>query len=208
MIIGLTGGIASGKSTASRFFAEQGAYVIDSDKLGHRAYEPGTGAFDAVARTFGPEVVGADGRIDRKVLGGKVFGKPEALKQLTDIVWPEIRRLTQIEIEAALRADPARVVVLEAAVMLEAGWNRSTDEVWVVIVEPDVAVARAVARDGVDEAAVRARIAAQLTNAERIAKADVVIDNSGTPEAFRERLDLAWQALRTRIARKEGGARS
>ncbi|MFM7119559.1 MAG: dephospho-CoA kinase, partial [Gammaproteobacteria bacterium] len=120
MIIGLTGGIASGKSTASRFFAEQGAYVIDSDKLGHRAYEPGTGAFDAVARSFGPEVVGADGRIDRKVLGGKVFGKPEALKQLTDIVWPEIRRLTQIEIESALRADPDRIVVLEAAVMLEA----------------------------------------------------------------------------------------
>jgi dephospho-CoA kinase len=205
MIIGLTGGIASGKSTASKFFAERGAYVIDSDKLGHRAYEPDTAAFAAVAAAFGPDVVGADGRIDRKVLGGKVFGKPEELKKLTDIVWPEIRRLTQVEIQAALAEDPDRVVVLEAAVMLEAGWNRSTDEVWVVIVDPDVAVQRAVARDGVDEAAVRARIAAQLTNAERIAKADVVIDNSGTPDQLIAKLDEAWNALQARLATKEVG---
>jgi len=199
MIIGLTGGIASGKSTASKYFAEQGAYVIDSDKLGHRAYEPGTAAFAAVAGTFGPEVVGADGRIDRKVLGGKVFGKPGELKKLTDIVWPEIRRLTQIEIQQALTEVPDRVVVLEAAVMLEAGWNRSTDEVWVVIVEPEVAVARAVARDGVDAAAVRARIAAQLTNPERIARADVVIDNSGTPDELLIKLEHAWTALLKRL---------
>jgi phosphopantetheine adenylyltransferase/dephospho-CoA kinase len=200
MIIGLTGGIASGKSTAAKYLAEQGAYVIDSDRLGHRAYEPGTDAFAAVAAAFGPEVIGADGRIDRKVLGGKVFGKPEELKKLTDIVWPEIRRLTQIEIAAALAEDADRIVVLEAAVMLEAGWNRSTDEVWVVIVEPDVAVARAVARDGVDEAAVRARIGAQLSNAERIARADVVIDNSGTPAELVARLDEAWQALQSRVS--------
>jgi len=203
MIIGLTGGIASGKSTASKYFAERGAFVIDSDKLGHRAYEPGTAAFAAVVATFGPEVVDADGRIDRKVLGGKVFGKPGELKKLTDIVWPEIRRLTQIEIAAALTEDPERVVVLEAAVMLEAGWNRSTDEVWVVIVEPDVAVRRAVARDGVDEAAVRARIAAQLSNADRIARADVVIDNSGTPADLIEKLDSAWNALQSRLGSKE-----
>lgn len=200
MIIGLTGGIASGKSTAARFFAEQGAFVIDSDKLGHRAYEPGTGAFAQVVAAFGPDVVSAEGTIDRKVLGGKVFGKPDELKKLTDIVWPEIRRLTQIEIESALRDQPDRIVVLEAAVMLEAGWNRSTDEVWVVIVEPAVAIARAVARDGVAAAAVEARIAAQLTNAERIARADVVIDNSGSPELFRERLTAAWQALQARRA--------
>lgn len=206
MIIGLTGGIASGKSTASRFFEAQGAFVIDSDKLGHRAYEPGTEAFAKVAATFGADVVDAEGRIDRKILGGKVFGKPEELKKLTDIVWPEIRRLTQVEIEAALAADPRRVVVLEAAVMLEAGWNRSTDEVWVVIVEPEVAVARAMARDNVDAAAVRARIAAQLSNAERIAKADVVIDNSGTPEALTAKLEAAWSELQTRLAAQEGRA--
>lgn len=203
MIIGLTGGIASGKSTASKYFAERGAYVIDSDKLGHLAYEPGTEAFTAVARTFGPEVVGADGRIDRKVLGSKVFGRPEELKKLTDIVWPEIRRLTQLEIEAALAEDPDRVVVLEAAVMLEAGWNRSTDEVWVVIVEPDIAVARAVARDGLDPAAVRSRIASQLSNAERSARADVVIDNSGTLEEFMTRLEATWGALEARRAARE-----
>jgi len=203
MIIGLTGGIASGKSTAAKYLADHGAYVIDSDKLGHRAYDPGTEAFKAVVATFGDEVVAADGSIDRKVLGGKVFGKPEALKKLTDIVWPEIRRLTQIEIAAALAEAPDRVVVLEAAVMLEAGWNRSTDEVWVVIVEPDEAVRRAVARDGLDEAAVRARIAAQMTNAERIARADVVIDNSGTPAQLTAKLDEAWAGLQARSKGKE-----
>jgi len=203
MIIGLTGGIASGKSTASKFFAERGAYVIDSDKLGHRAYEPGTEAFAKVAATFGADVVGADGRIDRKVLGSKVFGKPEELKKLTDIVWPEIRRLTQLEIQAALAEDPERIVVLEAAVMLEAGWNRSTDEVWVVIIEPDLAVQRAVARDGLDEAAVRARIGAQMTNAERVARADVVIDNSGTLDQLLAKLEEAWNALLARRKAQE-----
>jgi phosphopantetheine adenylyltransferase/dephospho-CoA kinase len=203
MIIGLTGGIASGKSTVANYLAEQGAYVIDSDKLGHRAYDPGTAAFDAVVATFGTDVVAADGSIDRRALGGKVFGEPTELKKLTDIVWPEIRRLTEIEISAALAAAPDRVVVLEAAVMLEAGWNRGADEVWVVIVEPAEAVRRAVARDGLDEAAVRARIAAQMTNAERIAHADVVIDNSGTREALMAQLDEAWAGLQARCKDKE-----
>ena len=195
MIIGLTGGIASGKSTAAAYLGEKGASVIDADKLGHQAYEPDTDAFAQVVAAFGPEVVGADGQIDRKVLGGKVFGDPAALDRLTGIIWPEIGRLALAEFEVARAARPDAPIVLEAAVMLEAGWEPMVDEVWVVIVEPDTAVARATARDGVEEEAVRKRIAAQLSNDERRAKADIVIDNSGDEAALLVQLDAQWKRI-------------
>tara|TARA_Y100000588_G_scaffold90462_1_gene97371 strand:- start:859 stop:1449 length:591 start_codon:yes stop_codon:yes gene_type:complete len=195
MIIGLTGGIASGKSTAAAYLGEKGASVIDADKLGHQAYEPDTDAFAQVVAVFGPEVVGADGQIDRKVLGGKVFGDPAALDRLTGIIWPEIGRLALTEFEVARAARPDANIVLEAAVMLEAGWEPMVDEVWVVIVEPDTAVARATARDGVEEEAVRKRIAAQLSNDERRAKADIVIDNSGDEAALLVQLDAQWKRI-------------
>ena len=195
MIIGLTGGIASGKSTAAAYLGEKGASVIDADKLGHQAYEPDTDAFAQVVAAFGPEVVGADGQIDRKVLGGKVFGDPAALDRLTGIIWPEIGRLALAEFEVARAAQPDAPIVLEAAVMLEAGWEPMVDEVWVVIVEPDTAVARATARDGVEEEAVRKRIAAQLSNDERRAKADIVIDNSRDEAALLAQLDAQWKRI-------------
>ena len=198
IVVGLTGGIASGKSTAARYLEERGATVIDADKLGHRAYDPGTPGFDKVAAAFGPEVV-SGGRIDRKALGAKVFGDPAQLERLTDIVWPEILGLAKVEIDAA-RKNGSDVVVLEAAVLLEAGWETEVDEVWVVTVGPEVAVARASARDGVDAAAVQARIDAQLSNAERTAKADTVIENAGTLPELQDSLDAAWQGLKARIA--------
>ncbi|MEZ5557540.1 MAG: dephospho-CoA kinase [Pseudomonadales bacterium] len=206
MIIGLTGGIASGKSTAARYLGARGAYVIDADKLGHRAYEPDTAAFAAVVGAFGKDVVASDGQIDRRVLGGKVFGDPAALKRLTDIVWPEIRRLAELEIAGARRAEPDRPVVLEAAVLLEAGWQDMVDEIWVVLVAPEVAVARATRRDGSDAESVQRRIDAQLTNAERRAGASVVIDNSGTEAELEAQLDREW--LRVAPAAAGSAARS
>jgi dephospho-CoA kinase len=196
MIIGLTGGIASGKSTAARYLSENGAFVMDGDVLGHRAYEPNTTAFAQIAETFGSEVVGADGQIDRKALGGKVFGNPNALKQLTDILYPEIRRMFNEWIETAQADNPNALLVMDAAVLLEAGWEDLADETWVVIVDPDTAVDRAVARDGLDEAAVRKRIASQLSNDERSARADVVIDNSGNEAALIARLDAELARIR------------
>ncbi|MDE0192487.1 MAG: dephospho-CoA kinase [Gammaproteobacteria bacterium] len=195
MVIGLTGGIASGKSTAARYLAEKGAHMLDADKLGHRVYEAGRPAFDRVVAAFGDDVVGHDGEIDRRVLGGKVFGSPEQLKRLTDIAWPEILAMANEEIGKA-RCRGASVVVLEAAVLLEANWQSDVDEVWVVTVEPKVAIARATARDGVDESAVQARIDAQLSNAERMALADVVIDNSGSEAELLSKLDAEWQRVR------------
>lgn len=196
MIIGLTGGIASGKSTAARYLSENGAFVMDGDVLGHRAYEPNTAAFAQIAETFGSEVVGADGQIDRKALGGKVFGNPNALKQLTDILYPEIRRMFSEWIETTQADNPNALLVMDAAVLLEAGWENLADETWVVIVDPDTAVDRAVARDGLDEAAVRKRIASQLSNDERSARADVVIDNSGNEAALIARLAAELARIR------------
>ena len=197
MIIGLTGGIASGKSTAAKFLASKGAHVMDGDFLGHRAYEPNTTAFSEIVKAFGTDIVSHDGQVDRKVLGGKVFGNPEALKQLTDILWPEIRRMFSEWISEGEEKDPTALLVMDAAVLLEAGWEDLADETWVIIVPPNIAVERAVARDGLDADAVRKRIASQLTNEERSARGDVVIDNSGSEEEFLSRLREELKRVKT-----------
>ncbi|MDP6828132.1 MAG: dephospho-CoA kinase [Pseudomonadales bacterium] len=199
IVIGLTGGIASGKSTASTYLARLGAVVIDADKLGHAAYEPGTPAHARVIEAFGEDVRARDGGIDRKALGGKVFGDADALKRLTDIVWPEIRRLAEARIEAA-RTGYAEIVVLEAAVLFEAGWEDIGDEIWMAVVDRETAIARTVERDGVPREAVEARIDSQLTNEERRSRADIVLDNSGTLEELLSQLDSQWQRLRNQRA--------
>lgn len=195
LIIGLTGGIASGKSTAARLLGDWGAHVIDADKLGHQAYLKGTAAFDQVVATFGVEVVGADGEIDRAQLGAKVFGAGNRLSELTAIVWPAIRAMAAAEIEAIQTATPEQHIVLEAAVLIEAGWQDLVDEIWVTIVEPTVAIERASARDGVDAAAIQARIDAQLSNAERAAAGAHVIDNSGDQTQLEQALKALWQNI-------------
>ena len=191
-IICLTGGLASGKSTAAKYLAGKGAQVIDADLLGHRAYDPGTDAFAAVIRTFGDDVLGSDGQINRKVLGSKVFGRPAKLKQLTDIVWPEIRRLAQLEISRLAAEDPGHVILLEAAVLFEAGWDNTGDAIWVILVDRETAIKRAMARDGADRQAVESRLDAQLGNEERAARADLVITNNGDLAALSAQLDTAW----------------
>lgn len=192
LVIGLTGGLASGKSTAAQHLVKLGASLVDCDRLGHRAYEPGTPSFDAVRNAFGDEVVGNDGRIDRAVLGGKVFGEPDELKKLTDIVWPEIGRLARAEIDAT---DPDGITVMEAAVLFEAGWTQGLDEIWVVTADPQIAARRAVARDRLSAGEVRKRIASQLTNEERAARADVVIDNSADLDGLIAQIDVQWARL-------------
>ena len=196
-VICLTGGLASGKSTAARFLKEQGAYVIDADLLGHRTYEPGSPAHAQVVAAFGADVLTEDGNIDRKVLGSKVFGKPEQLKKLTGIVWPAIRSLAEAEIASVKRDGNTAVIVLEAAVLFEAGWEDIGDEVWVNIVDRDVAIARAIARDKLPQAAVESRLNSQLTNAERTARAQVVIDNNGSQDQMLTQLRTQWLRVST-----------
>ena len=200
MIIGLTGGIASGKSTVATTLQSWGAYVIDADKLGHRAYVKGTDAFHTVVAQFGEDIVGADGEVDRRALGAKVFAEGGSLKQLTDIVWPAIYDMAAAEIKQSLDSNPNTVIVLEAAVLIEAGWQSLVDEIWVTTVDPSTAIERASARDGVDADAVQARIDAQLSNAERTAEAAVVIDNSADEPQLLAQLENHWKNLQERCS--------
>jgi dephospho-CoA kinase len=174
---------------------EQGAHVIDADLLGHRTYEPGSPAYAQVVAAFGQDIVASDHTIDRRALGAKVFGKPAQLKTLTDIVWPAIRALAEGEVARVRANGSARVIVVEAAVLFEAGWQDLGDEVWVNIVDREIAIERAMKRDKIARETIEKRLDAQLSNAERIARADVVIDNNGTPEEMLAQLRRHWARI-------------
>lgn len=201
-IIGLTGGIASGKSTAAEILRELGASIIDGDRLGHRSYEPGTPGFQKVVNAFGHDIVAKDGTIDRRILGGKVFGAPGELDRLNGIVWPEIRTLIQEEIKQIRAQENDPIIVIEAAVLLEAKWQDLCDEVWVVTTPVETAVERMKARNGLTVEAAMARINSQMSNKERTEAADVKIENSSTEEELNARVERAWRSLQTRIGRK------
>ena len=197
--IGLTGGIASGKSTVTAILAELGAAIIDADRVAHRTYEPDQPAFAQIVQAFGPEVVGEDGSIDRRILGGKVFGDPAQLRRLTDIVWPATRALADVELRAR-EQQGVDVAVLEAAVLIEAGWQDLVDEVWVVTVPRAVARTRLMERNGLSPEDADRRIDAQLESAEREAHADVTISTDCPLAEVRGRVEAAWEALRRRVA--------
>lgn len=198
-VIGLTGGIASGKSAVSRLLRDRGAAVVDADVLGHEIYQAGRPAWQALVEAFGRDIIGDDGQIDRGRLGALVFGDRAAMKRLTDIVWP-LMKLEMLERLESLRGLGARVVVLEAAVLIEAGWQDLVDEVWAVVVPADLAVKRLVQRNGFGEKEARARLAAQIENSERVAHAEVVVDNSGSLEDLTNQVHSLWQQVLERAA--------
>jgi dephospho-CoA kinase len=153
-IIGLAGGIGSGKSNVLHELSVLGAVCIDGDKLAHRVYLPGQGAFDKLVDAFGADIVASSGEIDRKRLGAKVFGNDAALKQLNSIVWPALPELIVEEFNArdapasSPSTAPFRVGVLEAALLIEAGMDAVVDEVWCTVVSEDEAVSRIMERNG------------------------------------------------------------
>ena len=195
--IGITGGIAAGKSAVSRLLAERGARIVDADRVAQETYAPGTPGFEAVVAAFGREVVGRDRAIDRRALGRLVFSAPARLKQLTDIVWP----LTRARLEA-LKAEHASagalVLVLEAAVLREAGWAGLVDEVWLIRAPEAIALARLLSRPGLSATEAAQRIAAQKTSSAGLEDVDVVIDNDGDLDQLERRADAAWQAALAR----------
>ena len=204
VVVGLVGGIASGKSTVAKMLASLGADVVDADSLGHRVYEPGSACYDEVVEAFGEDVVGAeDGRIDRKKLGAKVFGAADAdvaRRRLEGIVWPRIREQIEARIEAGSAATPSNpdaplCVVVEAALLVEAGWVDLVDEVWGVLVDPDCALERLLLRDPhLDEDQARARLGAQMSNAERGSHCDLELHNTGELADLRSQVRAAWEA--------------
>ena len=199
IVIGLTGGIASGKSTAAEQLRKNGAVSIDADRVGHRSYEPGTPGFEKVVNAFGHDTVGKDGLIDRRVLGGKVFGAPQELERLNAILWPEIHRLISEEIAQIREHDKDSVIVVEAAVLIEAGWQDLCDQVWVVTTTPESAIERLQSRNGLTREAALARINTQMPSKERAAYGQIVVDNSGLEGQLTQKMDRAWRSLQARL---------
>ncbi|MBE3562905.1 MAG: dephospho-CoA kinase [Hydrogenibacillus schlegelii] len=207
MIVGLTGGIASGKSTAARLFAERGAAVVDADRLAREAVEPGTTALTAIVRRFGAGVLRPDGRLDRAALGRIVFRDAAARRDLEAIVHPEVRRRMQASIER-FRAAGAPVIVLEVPLLFETGLDRAVDLTVVVYVDEAEQLRRLMARDGLDREEAEARLRAQLPMEEKRARADVVLVNRGGVEALARQIDALWTyAVRpNRTGQRKGNA--
>lgn len=184
------GAVASGKSTVATTLEELGAQTVNADLVGHKVYAPGTPCFVEIVRHFGSGIVGASGEIDRKALGQIVFHDTKQMHALNRIVWPAIRAELAQHIEQA-RAEGAPVLVIEAAVLIEAQWQDMVDEVWVTYVDPDVACTRLIARHSMSKKHAMQRIHSQIPNAERLQHADVAIDNNGSMEELRQQVQLA-----------------
>jgi dephospho-CoA kinase len=197
-IIGLTGGIGSGKSTVARFLAELGAVVVDLDKVGHDVLKKKNTAYRQVIREFGKDILLADGEIDRARLGKIVFNDSEALQRLNDITHPAIDATVKKKV-MEYRRQGVKVVVFEAAAMLEAGRVWQADEIWVTTAGEKTVLERLKARSGYDEAEAETRIRAQMTNKERIKKANVVIDTDCTLDELQTRVAGEWQKLQQRL---------
>jgi dephospho-CoA kinase len=186
--IGLTGGIGSGKSTVSRLLADHGAVIVDADAIAREVVEPGTPGLAAVVEAFGPSVLAADGSLDRPALADVVFADPEARRRLDAIVHPLVRARAG---ELAAAAPPDAVVVHDVPLLVETGQAAAYDLVLVVEADPETRVARLVQR-GLTADDARARMAAQATDEQRRAVADVVLDNSGTPEKLAAQVATFW----------------
>lgn len=190
--VGLTGGIGSGKSAVADLLAGHGAVIIDADLLAREAVLPGTDALARIVERFGPEVLTAEGELNRPALGEIVFADPRALADLEAITHPAIRKLSTAR---AAEAGPDAVVVHVIPLLVEADQQGRFDTVVVVDVPEEVQEARVRARDGWTLEHVRARMAAQATRAERLAVADHVIDNSGDHDELVTRVARLWDAL-------------
>jgi len=190
-VIGLTGGIATGKSTVARFFAEKGAMVIDADQLSREAVSPGSRALTGIVALFGPEMLLPDGSLDRKRLGRLVFAEAGKRRLLEEIIHPEIRRLAEERIALAAKSGQ-RVVFYMAPLLIESGASDRVDEIWVVTVSPEVQLTRLIERDGLSRAEAERIISSQMPLAEKESHGRLVINNSGTPEETRRLLAEVW----------------
>ncbi len=192
-VIGITGNIGSGKSVVLEHLKELGALVVDADKVAHAVIDPQGEAYRKVVKTFGPGVLDADGRIDRQFLGRIVFSAPAELAKLERIVHPAVRERLRLVLAST---PPDAVVAIEAIKLLESGLaDELCDEIWVVIAPPEVRAKRLMADRDMSKEEAWLRIEAQPPEEEKIARADVVIDNSGTLEQTYNQVDKAWDRV-------------
>lgn len=191
-VIGLTGGIATGKSTVAGFLEERGAVVIDADVLSREAARPGRPVLERIAAAFGKEVLLPDGTLDRKRLGDIVFASPEKRRRLEEIMHPEIRRLADERINR-LAGEGHALVFYMAPLLIEAGALDRVDEVWVVTVRPEIQLERLMRRNNIGRAEAERIISSQMPLAEKERYGKLLIDNSGTPEETRRLLAKIWE---------------
>lgn len=200
--IGLTGGIAAGKSVAARRFTELGAVVVDHDQLARAAVAPGSVGLEAIAEAFGPGVIAADGTLDRPALGRIVFADDDARERLNGIVHPEVRRMSAEQEAAAAVRDPRAVVVHDIPLLVETGQADGFHLVAVVHTPAGQRLARLVEGRGTAEDEARGRIAAQASDEDRLAAADVVLDGSGAPEDLERQVDELWERVQREVAQE------
>lgn len=191
--IGLTGSLGTGKSVIARILEELGAKVISADEISHAIYEPGFTVYDELVATFGRSILWEDGTINRRKLATLAFAESETIAKLNAITQPKIidiikQRLVEFEGEGA------KVTVLEAAILIEAGWKYLVDEVWIAIAPRETVIEREVSL-GLGEADIEARLSSQLSNEERIRHADVVIDTYCTLDELKAKVNWLWQNL-------------
>jgi dephospho-CoA kinase len=193
LVVGLTGGIGSGKSTVSSLLAAKGAVIVDADEVVREQQRPGTPVFDAMVERFGPGIVAADGTLDRAAVADLVFADPQALADLNNIVHPAVGAAIARRMEELSGTDA--VVVLDVPLLVEASRGYPLAGLIVVDVDPDIAVERLVMQRGMTEEDARSRMSRQASREERRARADVVIDNRGTPSDLARQVDAVWDWL-------------
>ena len=191
-VIGLTGGIASGKSTVSAMLAKHGLPILDCDRISRELMEPGQRVWQAVKASFGDAILQEDGSIDRKALAATVFSDKDQLELLNAISHPAIVQTVEERLRA-LRQAGCTAAVVDAPLLIEAGLDRSVDEIWVVIADRETKIARAMLRDGSTREAAAARLDSQLSDEEKCARGDCIIENNGTLEELEALLERLLQ---------------
>ena len=193
LVIGLTGGIGTGKSEVSRLLEALGAALINADRIGHEAYTPHTETWNLVVNAFGEGILQESGEIDRRKLGAIVFSDPEEMAKLNGIMHPRMARMVSDRIDS-LREDGAEVAVVEAAVLFEAGWETLVDEVWSTDSPVEAVVERLQAARGIDPEEAQKRVASQMDREERLGRSDVVVDNSGDVTDLERTVRGLWES--------------
>ncbi|HLK47640.1 MAG TPA: dephospho-CoA kinase [Bryobacteraceae bacterium] len=194
--VGLTGGLASGKTFVGEALAGYGCFLIRADELGHEALAPGGPAFAPAVREFGPAILAPDGAVDRRKLAARVFDDPEALARLNALVHPAVRRREEQLIAEYAAREPKGIAVVEAAILIETGSYKRFDRLILVTCTEEQQVARARRRDGASEADVRARLSRQMPLADKRKFADFVIDTSGAKEDTLRQTRAVYEQLR------------
>ncbi len=207
--VGLTGGISTGKSTVGMMFVELGCHLIDSDRITHRLFEPGQAVHTAVVNEFGKQILASDGTIDRRILGDIVFKQdPQARSKLNSLVHPAVIQRQREWLNEMEANDPAGVAIVDASLMIEVGTYKNYDKLIVVTCSPEIQKKRLLARSGLSEDQIDARIRSQMPMEEKVKYAGFVIDNSGDTANTRRQVEEVNSKLRELAASTSGKRRS